>query len=280
MPLIPAMKHSIVEDARFKPWESGGSIDDHAFYAAVDYLRTLEESDIAELAQDVLGNSALLGEEANERLYKAFKERDDSLEAFSRVVTDAASDAWEIAMSPNKSDYEYALEQALEAVVNEADDFLEVDSYPMEDVIAYLGMKSSEVVREVTAGNVHVSQKPGWYDAYIVSDIGNAPIVKSLLTKPIPSISRLKGVKEWMPTSVVKKVDLEYVLDKSLTNINYNVKEKFFQFLEKIVEDKSPDNEFDFNRPWLAFLRDKEVVKDVRKELIRFLKTSKGERNG
>ena len=174
------------------------------------------------------------------------------LEGVEYMIRDAIQYMYEDAMMPDDSDITYALSETRDDI-SEKPDLDEI----WEPLIAKTHTEK-RIMRNLV-NQIDYSRQQTHYDRYLSFNFMASPEVTYLVEAyPIEDRGWVRDALQFHHFIPLRERFLKL----------------FFRKLSKDMEGSDPDNRTDWNKHWKAMLRDEDRVKEVRKEIRKYLKTA------
>lgn len=174
------------------------------------------------------------------------------LEGVEHMIRDAIQYMYEDATMPDDGDINWALVETRDEFVEKPD--LDEIWEPLID-----RTHTEKRIMHNVLNSINYSRQQTHYDRYVSFDFMTSPEVVYLIHK-YPEEDR-----GWVKDS------LQFQYFKTLRE---RFLERFFRKLSKYMDGTDPQNRADWNKHWKAILRDEDRVKEVRKEIRKYLKTA------
>lgn len=263
------IKINLVEQEGWKKYDTAsGALDWVSDSGWEDFkhmdIRTLEGliGDIAEVPPKGKKKSKLnFNSDELRYLAEQLKDQSDQLEETRRIITDAATDMYEVAAIPNDGDVEWAMENATKDLIGYAkfqeniwDEILteSVRKGPME-WSPRKKYKVEDILKQLSE-RITLEHKKGTWERYVLFDFWEAPIVQNLFSRHRGSPEAYEELKREF-----KQLSDGYVAD-------------LFKHLDKNMQTVDMNNRADWTSSWKSILTHGEAW-DAQKELVEVLKT-------
>lgn len=267
--VIPLKKINIVEDSRWKPWSTDGKAMQYAEQSADQEMSTLDCGSLGDLVFPIFNSGSrrrYLTDAEEDALCENWKDAPE-LEDLYLLIERVTRDAWYFAYTPSDSDIEYAIDQAKSIAAENAHMFTD---HIVESTFDMLGIDGEVLARSILNDYVFYQRKPGWYDRYLILDLGRSPEIRRLVDKPIEDIP-MKSVLAWRPSDALQ-AGLRPGLEDFLLGLGHEFVNVFFRQLEAVMDSVDPGNVVDFNKQWRhTLLFSPKEVKEVRKSIEKYL---------
>jgi len=275
MAKIKPFRVNLVEEAGWKNWDFANSdgVSQWASDNAWDDWKNMDESTCYGYVEDLVGAALRKSEQRKVtkedigRICEQLKEDPNQLEAVKQAIMDTHTWAWEVAYMPNDQDIKRAIDRT--AKVWEWDFSMgnfwelvlvdEVSDDPRE--WSPRGIWTTHKLYNDFVGRISYERKPGYYDRFLVFDLGESPAVQRLL-----------GLLKENPEQGSAEE-----LEEELNNWKEDYLKTFFSELEKWMQSVDPSFRWDLDPHWKSILKDKAHMGDVRREILEFLATPRKE---